>query len=199
MSFSLSLGPTKVKARWRRRPTKRGVTHVSAENADDALLQARAKALASTVRLRILRICLHEAHTNREIATALGMNPGSCLHHVRTLVDTGYLRAEESRRGVRGSREVPYRATRLSWTSHVPVPGISTTMIETFLQEIQGLAPDDIDVARLGLRLDEDGKRELFDRFDALLQAFAARPADPDGSRLSIMLAIHPEVTPPAA
>ncbi len=48
-----------------------------------------------------------------------GVNPGSMLHHVRALVETGFLRAEEPRRGKRGAREVPYRATGLSWRTPV--------------------------------------------------------------------------------
>ncbi|MCX7521077.1 winged helix-turn-helix domain-containing protein [Microbacterium sp. STN6] len=141
--------------------------------------------------MRILRICLHEAHTNREIADALGMNPGSCLHHVRTLVDTGLLRAESARRGARGAREVPYRATGLSWDADAP--GISATLIATFLEEIRGLDPDVIAVSRLGLKLNEASRRELYDRFRDLLVEFKERPADPDGSPLSLLVAIHPD------
>src|SRR4051795_783858 len=76
---------------------------------------AEARALASAVRLRILRLCLGEALTNKEIAARLGRNPATVLHHVRTLLDTGFLVAEPERRGTRGAREVPYRATGKSW------------------------------------------------------------------------------------
>jgi hypothetical protein len=37
--------------------------------------------------MRILRFCLHEPHTNREIADEFDLNPGTSLHHVRTLLD----------------------------------------------------------------------------------------------------------------
>lgn len=141
--------------------------------------------------MRILRICLHEPHTNKEIAAALELNPGSTLHHVRTLLKTGFLRAEEPRRGQRGAREVPYLATKRSWSTHVP--GISSVLIETFLQEIAPLAPEDVNVARLGLKLNEANRRELQQRFTDLLQEYVDRPADADGTPLSIMLAIHPE------
>ena len=93
-------------------------------------MTAEARALASPLRLRILRICLHEPHTNKEIAQSLGMNPGSTLHHVRTLVRTGFLQAGEPRRGKRGAREVPYLATKRSWDT--PVPGIGPILIQTF-------------------------------------------------------------------
>lgn len=159
--------------------------------ADDDDQNARARALASPLRMRILRICLHESHTNKEIAAALNLNPGSTLHHVRTLVDTGFLRAEEPRRGRRGAREVPYLATKRSWTTRVP--GISGVLIETFLQEIAPLAPDDIRVSRLGLKLNDAHREELESRFHSLLQEYAALPGDRDGTAISIMLAIHPE------
>ena len=66
---------------------------------------AEYRALASAVRLRILRLCRAEALTNKELAERLGRNPATVLHHVRTLVDTGFLAAEPVRRGTRGSRE----------------------------------------------------------------------------------------------
>ena len=70
-----------------------------------------ARALASSLRMRILRVCLNEAHTNKEIAEVVGRDPASVLHHVRRLVDTGFLEAQPVRRGTRGSREIPYLAT----------------------------------------------------------------------------------------
>ena len=75
----------------------------------------RGRALASPLRLRILRLCRFEARTNKQLAELLGLNPGTMLHHVRTLVKTGFLRAEPERAGVQGAREVPYRATGASW------------------------------------------------------------------------------------
>ena len=40
--------------------------------------EAEAKALASPLRLRILRLALHEPRTNKEIAEALGATPRRC-------------------------------------------------------------------------------------------------------------------------
>src|SRR2546421_3743811 len=74
-----------------------------------------ARALANPLRLRILRLCLDEALTNKEIADGLGRDPGAVLHHVRMLVDTGFLRVEPVRTGHRGALEKPYRATGKSW------------------------------------------------------------------------------------
>ena len=56
--------------------------------------EAEAKTLASSIRIRILRLCLDEALSNREIAEATGLNPATSLHHVRMLADTGFLEAQ---------------------------------------------------------------------------------------------------------
>ena len=79
------------------------------------------RAISSPLRLRVLRLCAFESRTNKELAELLGVNPGTMLHHVRTLVQTGYLAAEPERAGAQGAREVPYRATGLSWRT--PMPG----------------------------------------------------------------------------
>ncbi len=73
---------------------------------------AEFKAMAHPLRLRILRLCLHDALTNKEIADRLGQDPATTLHHVRTLCATGFLSAEPPRTGKRGALEKPYRATR---------------------------------------------------------------------------------------
>lgn len=49
--------------------------------------EAEARALASTVRLRIIRLCLDEELTNKEIAQRLDRDPASVFHHVGRLVD----------------------------------------------------------------------------------------------------------------
>src|SRR3954454_7131215 len=86
--------------------------------------EAEARALASAVRLRILRMCLDSAQTNKEIAGRLGVHPATTLHHVRTLVATGFLAAQAERRGARNAREVPYLATRKSWVLDVDDTGV---------------------------------------------------------------------------
>jgi len=155
----------------------------------DETAQARARALSSPVRLRILRLCLHQARTNKQIADALGMNPATTLHHVRTLVNTGFLEAEEERRGRRGAKEVPYRSTRLSWNT--PLPDAAPVLLETFLQEVNGLAPDEIQVMRVGLKLGEDEQRELLARLRSLLEEFGARETQEDAVATSLFVAHH--------
>src|SRR4051812_37259885 len=116
---------------------------------------AEARALASAVRLRILRLCLDGGLTNKEIAARLERNPATVLHHVRTLVDTGFLVAEPVRRGSRGSREVPYRATGKSWlmdTGDRPPPA-HDPLLAAFLEEVAAVGEQRLDSTRLGLRL----------------------------------------------
>ena len=106
--------------------------------------EAEAKAIASPLRLRILRITLHEPRTNKEIAEALGMNPASVLHHVRTLVDTGFLIEQHVRRGPRGSRERPYLASGKTWYLEMGDERIS--------DERPGPAADDVPAGDQGPR-----------------------------------------------
>jgi len=160
--------------------------------------EGQARALASSTRLRILRLCLSEALTNKEIATRLRKHPASVLHHVRTLVDTGFLAAEPVRRGSRGAREVPYRATRLSWKldfgeHHV---GNRDAALEAFLDEVASVGHEKLQSTRLGLRLPAEQIEELRQRLTALLDEFAGRPIDPDGERWSLYLGLHPEAGP---
>lgn len=168
---------------------------------------AEAKALASAVRLRILRLCLDAALTNKEIAARLDANPATILHHVRTLVATGFLVAEEERRGTRGAREVPYRATGKSWTLDVmqKVPGAGRAMIDAFLDEISYIDVDGsgdadplapISLARLGMRLAPKDIEEISQRINDILREFALRPADMDnGIPFSVFLMIYRDVT----
>src|SRR4029453_10106582 len=91
---------------------------------------AEAKALSHPLRMRILRLCLDQALTNKELAEWLDKDPGTVLHHVRTLVKTGFLIPDEVRQGAQGGVEKPYRATHRSWNLSLeesPVPEATTT------------------------------------------------------------------------
>lgn len=157
-------------------------------------IDADARALASTVRMRILRLCLDEALTNREIADRLERNPATVLHHVRTLVDRGFLAAQPVRRGARGSREVPYKSTGKSWRTPGG-PGMSQILIDTFLEEVALVDPATVLTSRLGLRLDAAGFEELVARVNDVFQDFAARTPDPTGTPYSVFWALHEDVT----
>lgn len=165
-----------------------------AGEARDAAVLARGRALASPLRMRILRLCLHEARTNQQLAKLLGTNPGSLLHHVRSLERNGFLRAEEPRSGARGAREIPYRATGLSWRQQVP--GVGAILVQTFLQEIEGLPADNINATRLGLKLSPERREEMLARFGALFQEYASADSDPDGEPISLFFVEHPDTVP---
>ncbi|MEK0098363.1 winged helix-turn-helix domain-containing protein [Streptomyces sp. A475] len=150
-----------------------------------------AKALASALRLRILRICLGEARTNKEIAAILGRDPASVLHHTRTLVRTGFLKAQEERRGARGAREIPYLATRKSW--QLDAAAHDRSMLDAFLEELALAPAAEVDSTRLGLRLPPKEMEEFQTRLRALLEEFAARPDDPTAPAWSLFMVVHPD------
>ena len=152
-----------------------------------------ARALASALRLRILRVCLGEARTNKEIAQALGRDPATTLHHVRRLVRTGFLAAQDERRGTRGAREVPYLATKKSW--RLKSPAHDRALLDAFLEEVALVPIADIDTTRLGLRLSPGDLTEFRDRLRDLLDEFEQRPDDPTAPAWSLFLALHPDVT----
>lgn len=160
--------------------------------------EAEARALASAVRLRILRLCLDRALTNKEIAQRLGANPATTLHHVRTLVATGFLAAEETRRGNRGAREVPYRATRKSWVMDVQDSGVTggrEAMLDAFLDEVRLVGVERADLSRLGLRLTADEHAELMRRLADLFDEYERRTTSPEGRPYSVFLAVHPDAS----
>jgi DNA-binding transcriptional ArsR family regulator len=157
--------------------------------------EAEAKALASAFRLRILRLCLDRALTNKEIASRLDANPATVLHHVRTLVDNGFLAAQDVRRGTRGSRERPYLATRKSWDLDLAGTNDWMAMVGAFLDEIRDVDMGRAGLTRLGLRLTEDEYLELRDRMEILFEEYASRPPSPDGKPYSLFAALHEDPT----
>jgi DNA-binding MarR family transcriptional regulator len=153
---------------------------------------AEAKALASTLRMRILRVCLYDARTNKEIADALGKDPATTLHHVRRLVDAGFLASQPMRRGVRGSREIPYLATGKSW--QLQVPAKNHVLLGAFLEEIELVPVESLETSRLGLRLDEGTHAEFLDRLMELFEEFRIRSDEArTGEAWSIFFAMHPD------
>ena len=138
-----------------------------------------------------MRLCLDEALTNKQIAEALGRDPGSTLHHVRMLVDTGFLAAEEPRRGARGAAEKPYRATGKSWEVSVEDRSSAMAVVDAFREELQAAGPERVVIlTRFAPRLNEGSYDEFATRLQALVEEFALRN-DEDGVKMAFMIGGH--------
>lgn len=147
-----------------------------------------ARALGHPLRVGILQLAAQSALTNQQLATALGVSPGTSLYHVRILVKAGLLKAGEVRTGDGGALEKPYRSTgvtwwlddplkdadddarlapiRLFWDQLVSEPDLYVAPLATFLLH---LTPDDV------LELD----RQLLDVIDRWVHTDADRRTDP--------------------
>jgi DNA-binding transcriptional ArsR family regulator len=158
---------------------------------------AEAKALAHPLRMRILRLCLDRSLTNKQLAEWLHKDPGTVLHHVRTLVNTGFLVPEEVRQGEKGAFEKPYRATGKSWTlsleeSPVAQDVDAQAMLEAFQAELAEAGRGaSAGFNRLALTLNKASREELESRVLAILDEFVTRPPDPDGEPYGLLFAMH--------
>ena len=151
-----------------------------------------ARALANPLRLRIIRLCLNQALTNEQLATRLGRDAGSMLHHVRMLVDTGFLAPGEERRGARGSVERPYRSTGKSWTLDVGDQDSTTqAVIEAFGAEVAEMPKDAIvELSRLAARLQPAARDAFSERLRVLVEDLVAAD-DPDGEPYGFLFGMH--------
>ena len=154
------------------------------------------KALAHPLRLRILRLCLHDARTNKEVADALGKDPATTLHHIRLLVRTGFLAAQDVRTGVRGALEKPYLATRKSWTMRVSRPEDKeqemVAMVEALRDEMVAAGPESlVDGSRLGLKLSPVRAKALERRIRKLVADLVELGDDPDGDEYGFFVVLH--------
>jgi predicted ArsR family transcriptional regulator len=152
--------------------------------------------MAHPLRLRILRLCLHDTLTNKEIAERLGQDPATTLHHVRTLCATGFLSAEPPRTGKRGALEKPYRATGKSWILSVPGAGDQVmsilASIDALRAELTDAGPDAIVVnSRLGLRLSPDEIAELAARLERVIDEYHGRAPTRNGSSVGLHVTLH--------
>lgn len=165
---------------------------MTALESDDADLVAKGRALSSPLRLRILRLCLHQSRTNKEIAELLDLNPASSLHHVRTLVRTGFLLAEERRKGRAGPPRCPTSPAAspgaLRWTTSRPSSSRRSC-------RKSGISPEDIEVWRLGVKFNAARREEMLGKLRAVVDEYVALPADDDGEATSLMIAHHRDPT----
>jgi hypothetical protein len=161
---------------------------------------AEARALAHPLRLRILRLCLNTALTNRQLADRLEMDPGTVLYHVRTLVKTGFLAPEPVRTGTRGALERPYRATLKSWRVDVKEVdrdgAVGLAMVEAFRDQYSEAGPaSTVTTAMLGPRLAPQALAGFVARIEALVQDLKDAD-DPEGEPLSFYLGLHRQSRP---
>ncbi len=145
--------------------------------------------MAHPLRLRILRLCRHQAMTNKELADRLGRDPGTVLYHVRQLLAVGFLEAAPVRAGSSGALEKPYRATGRTWWIDTgqtgTIPGGALAPIEAFQEELAEAGPGSIDkMSRFVLRLSAEDAEDLGGRILAILDEYvesddarAGRPA----------------------
>ena len=136
---------------------------------------AEAKALGNALRLRILRLCHERPRTNQELAERLDRDPSTILRHVKLLVDTGFLAAEEVRTGESGAMERPYRATMLSWQIDLGPADVDggVPMLDAFLDEFAEAGTDSVAfLSRFVLHLDDDHREQLSARLQAVLDEY---------------------------
>lgn len=154
-----------------------------------------ARALANPLRLRILRLCLDEALTNKQIADRLQRDPGTSLHHVRMLVEAGFLEATDVRTGAHGALEKPYRSTGKSWEVSVAESAVREdahlAVVDAFRSELQEAgAGRTVLLARFANRLDDESLTDFTERLRALLEEFATRD-DPGGTPFAFLVGGH--------
>ncbi|WP_033293385.1 ArsR/SmtB family transcription factor [Amycolatopsis jejuensis] len=158
--------------------------------------EAEAAALASGIRLRIIRLTSFEAMTNKELAERLGRDPATTLHHVRRLVDTGFLVPQEPRRGTRGAKEIPYLSTGLSWElsneSGTAAVAVGEAMFEAYLAEMAETTQAEVDTSRLVVQVPAEVVEEFKGRLADLLDEFQRRPRDLAADRTAIYVSVYP-------
>lgn len=138
---------------------------------------AQAKALGSPIRLRILRLCLHDELTNQQLAQRLECDPSTLHYHARMLLDTGFLERAEPRHGSSGALEKPLRATGLSWTLDLGTDNVDATlaMFDAFRAELADAGPDSIEtLSRFVYHLDDATRDDMTQRIQDILDEYAA-------------------------
>jgi predicted ArsR family transcriptional regulator len=149
--------------------------------------RAEARALAHPLRLRIIRLTRDRALTISELGGLLGIGKATVLHHVRTLLQEGFLVPAAPRRSAAGRPEKPYRSTGKSLTiTLTDVPDLPLAVLDAFRQEVAGLGDPSPAVVRRSLRLDEASYAELVRQLRAVVEEFEARP-DPAGWPVNLL------------
>ena len=160
-----------------------------------------ARALAHPLRQRILRLCLDEELTNKQIADRLSADPGTVIHHVRTLVSTGFLVPEDVRTGASGALEKPYRSTGKSWTLDVGESdedlNLSVAMIDAFRDELVESGADSLEtLSRFAVTLTKPSLDELVARLVEIVKEYGNRPPEKGGRPYGVLVGVHERAWP---
>ncbi len=136
-----------------------------------------AKAVAHPLRVRILRLCIAEELTNKQLADRLGRDPGTVHYHVRQLLGAGLLHPAPVRTSDSGALEKPYRATATTWWLDNPFAaagrGAALAPVEAFADELSEAGPDAVQtLARFTLHLSPEDVRALDRRILAILDEY---------------------------
>ncbi|HEX4721089.1 MAG TPA: helix-turn-helix domain-containing protein [Pseudonocardiaceae bacterium] len=136
------------------------------------------KALAHPLRLRILRLCLADELTNKQLADRLDRDPGTVLYHVRQLVDAELLEPAPVRTGESGALEKPYRSTGGSWWLSSPTlddADEAMAPVDAFNEELREAGPNSIRTfSRFVLHLSPEDVTELDRRIVEILDEYVA-------------------------
>lgn len=140
---------------------------------------AQFKAVASALRLRIVRLCNDREWTNKELADRLGRDPATIHHHLRLLVDAGLIEPVGVRQGRSGAYEKPYRSTGLLLNfDRAPEDEEEAgepSMLTAFRQELAEAGNDSIaEMSRFHLHLDDEAVPVFVARVLAVVEEYRA-------------------------
>jgi len=156
-----------------------------------------AKALGNVLRMRILRLCMQQELTNKQLADRLDRDPGTVLYHVRVLADAGLLEQAPVRTGESGALEKPYRSSGKTWYLDDPLageePDIRFAPIQAFQEELREAGPGSVQFfERFALHLSPDDAVELDRRIWQILDEYRATDGDRlDQPLLNGLLVLH--------
>ena len=136
-----------------------------------------AKAVSHPLRVRILRLCIAEELTNKQLADRLERDPGTVHYHVHQLLGAGLLHPAPVRTSDSGALEKPYRATTTTWWLDNPFaaagPGAALAPVDAFAEELSEAGPDAVQtLARFTLHLSPEDVRTLDRRILAILDEY---------------------------
>jgi DNA-binding transcriptional ArsR family regulator len=149
--------------------------------------------MAHPLRLRIIRLLYDGPMSNRELATRLEQQPATVLHHVRTLLRTGFIVPAGERPGARGTTEKLYATTGKSWNLSVEEGPreveLGHAMLDAFLAELAEVGYE-AESSRLALVIAPERLLEMQIRVTEVLKDYALQD-DPDGERWAVFVAFH--------